>query len=1134
MFFGILGPVEARTVDGTAVPLGGRQLRALLALLLLEPGRVVGADRLIDGLHGEHPPAGAANALQSQVSRLRRALRAAGTEVTVEAHPAGYRLTVDPEDVDVHRVARLDRAARQALTAGAPARAVALLGEALTFWRGEPLADVTAAPFAAAQVARLTELRLDIVAEYAEAALAAGDPHAPIGLLSEVVAAHPLRERPRGQLMRALHAAGRSAEALRVYADLRRTLAGELGVEPCAELAAVHLAVLRDERGDPVAPPSARLPAQLSSFVGREGDLARVAGLLDAGRLVTVTGPGGVGKTRLAIETAGRRDGEVCFVDLAPLPAGARVAPVLLDAFGLRESGLGLPGVTRAPLAGPPAAPLAGRASADGAGPAGAAAGLAGVGPVGAAAGPVGAGPVDAAAGPVDAGAPAGGADPALNRLVTALSDRRMLLLLDNCEHVVADAAPVVRALLAAGPHLRILATSREPLGLTGELLCPLSPLPVPPPEVPAGTVATAPAVRLFADRAAAVRPDFVLDGDTVDTVRRICAALDGLPLAIELAAVRIRALSLAEVAARLDDRFRLLSRGDRTAAPRHQTLHAVVRWSWDLLSDAERRLLRRLTVFAGGATVSAAEQVCGCGCGCGCRGPLLPLSAEEGSPATTRRGCEPDTAELLAALVDRSLLEHAAGRYRMLETVRSFGAERLAEAGEDDVLRRAHATYVLRLASRADGYLRREEQVDWLHRLRAEHRNLDAALRWAVTADPPLAMRLVGALSAYWYLRGLRGEIAPLAEQVLHVVGPEPPDGLTEEYVLCVMYAVSGGSGAGLADHVRRATVLVDTMEHPPRQPFLHVLWAQFAGPPGAELPRRRRLIGTDPWSQALGHFGNGFLALFQGVVDTAESELRQALTGFRTVGDRWGVSQALDGLATIAAWRGADDECLALRDEALGLVRQLGAYEEVADLHCRRAERLLCVGDPDAARVEYGQAAVLARRGGMSATAAQVAWGLGEVARLTGDLVEARRRQTEALDRVADGWTGGEVRVAVLTALGRVAQAGGDLDEARRRHREALDAALRQHNGPDIAGAAEGLAGVLLDDGMPERAAWLLGVATAVRGLRATPSRDVARVVDGVRATLGADGYAVAFARGAALDHTRGRAVLRDLLRA
>ncbi|MEU4566970.1 tetratricopeptide repeat protein [Micromonospora sp. NPDC023956] len=243
--------------------------------------------------------------------------------------------------------------------------------------------------------------------------------------------------------------------------------------------------------------------------------------------------------------------------------------------------------------------------------------------------------------------------------------------------------------------------------------------------------------------------------------------------------------------------------------------------------------------------------------------------------------------------------------------------------------------------------------------------------------------------------------------------------------------------------------------------------------------------------------------------------------------------MSQALDGLATIAAWRGADDECLALRDEALGLVRQLDAYEEVADLHCRRAERLLRTGDADAARVEYAHAADLARRGGMSATAAQVAWGLGEVARLTGDLAEARRRQADALTRISEDWTGAEVRVAALTALGRVAQAAGDPDEARRRHREALDAALRQHNGPDIADAAEGLAGAVLDDGAPERAAWLLGVATAVRGLPVTASRDVAWAVDGARAALGEDGYAVAFARGAALGHSRGRSALRDLLR-
>ncbi|WP_141714165.1 tetratricopeptide repeat protein [Micromonospora inyonensis] len=243
--------------------------------------------------------------------------------------------------------------------------------------------------------------------------------------------------------------------------------------------------------------------------------------------------------------------------------------------------------------------------------------------------------------------------------------------------------------------------------------------------------------------------------------------------------------------------------------------------------------------------------------------------------------------------------------------------------------------------------------------------------------------------------------------------------------------------------------------------------------------------------------------------------------------------MSQALDGLATIAAWRGADDEGLALRDEALELVRQLDAYEEVADLHCRRAERLLRAGDADAARAEYERAVDLVRRGGMSTTAAQIAWGLGEVARLAGDLAEARRWQTETLARVSAGWTDAEVRVAALTALGRVAQAGDDPAEARRRHREALDAALRRHNGSTDADAAEGLAGVLLAEGAAERAAWLLGVATAVRGLRVTACRDVAVVVDGARAALGEAGYVAALARGAALSHTEGRAALRALIR-
>ena len=304
------------------------------------------------------------------------------------------------------------------------------------------------------------------------------------------------------------------------------------------------------------------------------------------------------------------------------------------------------------------------------------------------------------------------------------------------------SAARLVDRLLGACPGVRVLATSREPLGITGEALCPVPPLPLPPP----GTLDALgyPAVRLFADRAAAVRPDFDPVHEPAE-IQRICAALDGLPLAIELAAARLRSLTVAEVAARLDDRFRLLSRGDRTKAPRHRTLRAVVEWSWDLLREDERRLARRLTVFAGGATLEAAAEVCG-------------LPAEEAD-------------ELLADLVDKSLIEDSAGRYRMLESIRAFCAERLAEAGERDATHAAHAAYFMRLGETADPYMRQAEQLDWLARLGAEHGNLMAALRWAVPADQLLALRLLAAMASYWWLRGLRTEGAP---EALDLLGPD------------------------------------------------------------------------------------------------------------------------------------------------------------------------------------------------------------------------------------------------------------------------------------------------------------------------------------------------------------------------
>jgi DNA-binding SARP family transcriptional activator len=437
MRFGILGPTQVWHADGREVTVGGRRLRALLALLLLDAGKVVTAERLIDGLYGGNPPGDAANALQSQVSRPRQLLRDQDRPGgPVESHPAGYRLAVQPDEVDARRFERLAAQGRRALAAGEAPRAAALLREALGLWRGPALADLEGLPFAQAQAVRLEELRVGAVEDRVEAELTLGGQPTLVAELEQLVAAYPLRERLRGQLMRALYAAGRQAEALAAFEEARRTLAEELGADPSAELAAVHLAVLRADPalagpagreaaaglGRQAAP--RRLPAQLTSFVGRAEEVGRVGKLLGEARLVTLTGPGGAGKTRLAIEAAGREPDEVCFVDLAPLGRGADVAPATLAALGLRDAGLLAP---RAP---------------DGGGP-----------------------PPDVTW-----------------RLVAALADRRMLLLLDNCEHVVEAAARLSHRLLEACPTLRILATSREALGITGEALWPVPPLALPPP----------------------------------------------------------------------------------------------------------------------------------------------------------------------------------------------------------------------------------------------------------------------------------------------------------------------------------------------------------------------------------------------------------------------------------------------------------------------------------------------------------------------------------------------------------------------------------------------------------------------------------------------------------------------------
>ncbi len=1124
--FGILGATQVLGPDGADVALGGPRRRAVLALLALDAGRVVAAERLVDGLYGQDPPAGVGNAVQSQISRLRQVL-----PVAIEGHPAGYRLAVDRDAVDAHRFQRLAGEGRDALGAGEPERAAGLLRDALELWRGPALADVGEAPFAPAQAVRLEELRLGAVEDRIEADLTLGRHRGLVAELGELVAVHPLRERLRGQLMRALYGSGRQSEALEAYEAARRELADSLGADPGAELAAVHLAVLRADpallpggnvsRGTsqngmvpretaagggvpretppPSAAPRHELPAPLTSFVGRAAELDRIGEQLAQGRLVTLTGPGGAGKTRLAVEAAGRHPYDATFVELAGLTAGAELPQAVLGALGLREGGL-LPG-------GAHAAPGAGAAP-----------------------------PPDPVA-----------------RITAALDGRDLLLVLDNCEHVVAEAALLAERLLSGSPGLRILATSREALGITGEALCPVPTLALPRPGDGRDRVLASPAVRLFAERAAAVRPDFdpVADPGTADAVLRLCTALDGLPLAIELAAARLRSLSVTDIAARLgalpddgapyslgvrpDALFRLLSRGSRTAQPRQRTLRGVVDWSWELLPDDERAVLRRASVFAGGWTLAAAEAVC--------------ADRDDAEGGATAAGIAPeDVLDLVAALVEKSLVvaqqPDGSGRvrYRMLESIRAYGAERLAEAGESDRTLRAHLGYFLDFALAADPHLRSAEQLEWLRLLSDDRDNLQAALHRGLAAgDVRSVMRLVAALSSYWLLRGVRHEGVEPARQVLAAIGPNPPEGMEEEYALCVMAVVSTLSDAGdYAEHVAVATRVVDAMNRVSRRfPALTLLWAPFAGVPDEGVDTMAVLEDfladlDDPWYRALGHLGAGFQSwLVAADTEAAQRDCEIALDGFRRLGDRWGMITCLNVLADLADYRGELQDAVALLGRALLLAEELDSVLDMADLLCNRAAYSLRAGDHQAAAAYCERAVELSRRAGAPETLAMAHLGLAEAARLRGDLSTARELCEQALAECPIGWfSSNSTRSAVLVALGRISVAEGDADEARARFLAAATGEGVSLHFP-LAGslAAEAAAGLAVLTGDPRRAAVLLGAAQALRG-GPPAGPDATATATAARAALGEAAYEPARARAARLTRDEAIAAVTDFL--
>src|SRR5512132_1527143 len=555
MDFEILGPLEVRDQAGNPIPIPGGRERALLAALLVHAGEVISVDRLIEDLWGQQPPVHATNALQAVVSRVRRALGPAGQELLVTRAP-GYVLAVEPDQLDAHRFEQLVAEGRRLAERGAPG-AGARFAQALALWQGPALADFAYQDFAQTEIARLEEARLAAQEDWIEAQLADGHHAQLVGELEQLVAANPLRERLRAQLMLALYRSGRQADALALYRQGRAVLDEELGLGPSPTLRQLEQASSTQDPTLTVAgrPGSARrhnLPARLTSFVGRAGEQQQLGELLGQHRLVTLTGPGGVGKSSLAVEVG------ASLVDVQPAGVWLIELATLGDASALEEAMAATLGVRDAPRPGT-----------------------------------------------------VGAAGSISQRLTDFLCANELLLILDNCEHLVEPCARLAETLLRSAPGLRILATSRAALGIPGEAVWPTPPLQLPQATTPAELLPACDALRLFGERAAAACPGFALDREAAPVVAGICRRLDGLPLAIELAAARVRTLPLAELAVRLQNRFRLLTGGGRTAVARHRTLRATVEWSYGLLGERERLLFDRLSVFCGGWSLEAAEEVC-------------------------------------------------------------------------------------------------------------------------------------------------------------------------------------------------------------------------------------------------------------------------------------------------------------------------------------------------------------------------------------------------------------------------------------------------------------------------------------------------------------------------------------------
>ncbi|MEN3341670.1 MAG: hypothetical protein V7644_1074 [Actinomycetota bacterium] len=845
--FGILGSLAAER-GGLALQLGPPGQRAFLALLLVHLNRVVPRERLVDELWPDEPPATAVKALQVFASRLRKELGdEAGILVT---RGQGYVLELEPDRLDAARFGGLLSAGRAALDDGRYAEAAARLAEALSLWRGPALADFGDRRFGQEEAARLEELRLLALEARIEAELDLGRHSEAVAELEALVREHPLREHLYVVLMRALYRCGRQADALEWYRDARRVLRDEVGIEPGPELQSLHRAVLNQEPSLEPPPPVRSVPSNLpeppSRLIGRSAELESLRALLgrEDVRLVTLSGPGGTGKTRLALEVArvmlDRHADGVFFVDLAPV----------VEAEGAVSSLVGTLEVE--PRAGDP-----------------------------------------------------------FEAVCAHLEGRRVLLLLDNLEQL-SEAPRIVARLLSRTRAVRVLATSRAPLRISGEHEFPLEPLALPDAGASAGTAASSEAVALFVERARAVVPAFRLDEANAATIVEICRRLDGLPLALELAAARLRLLPPAALLRRLDRSLALLAPGARDLPERQQTLRATIDWSYALLDPAEQALFRRLGVFAGGWTLEAADAIC----------------ATDGE----------DVLPLLGSLVDKSLIRQRASelgepRFTMLETLREYARERLQAAGEAPSLDREHARYFSRMlgefASRLDG----PAHVEGVRALRADFENARASVIWALeSGDAELALSLANGMAGF----AVVGVYVPEARAWLATALEQSEGSLTLRSLALFAIGWLAYTAGELGEAMRAAeeSVALARAAHDAAAATrgLNLLSNVHVG--AGELDRAQaaceealeiaRMLGDEKWV-ALAATNSGNIALNRGDLGLAEKLFAEFLAAARRRQDRRSVAGGLTNLALLHATAGLTREAEAENHEALTLFREV-----------------------------------------------------------------------------------------------------------------------------------------------------------------------------------------------------------------